>query len=110
MGLFDSLTQYRGDRVKLARLAKGMSGEDVANALGVTKQFISKLERGYPPADAMLSQLANVLGVYDSFSLRLAPILWMGSIVIFAVNAQELRHWRILSWLGRRYWMNLFAG
>lgn len=67
MELFDSLSQYRGDRLKLARLAKGMSGEDVANALGVTKQFISKLERGYPPADAMLSQLAAVLGVYDSF-------------------------------------------
>lgn len=73
MELFDSLTQYRGDRVKLARLAKGMSGEDVANALGVTKQFISKLERGYPPADAMLLQLANVLGVCDSFFFTPRP-------------------------------------
>lgn len=59
--------------MKLARLAKGMSGEDVANALGVTKQFISKIERGYPPADTMLSELAAVLGVYDSFFFTPRP-------------------------------------
>ncbi len=67
MGLFDSDKQYRGDRLKLARLAHGMSGEEVASALNVTRQFISKSEKGYPPGDSNISQLAKILDVEEDF-------------------------------------------
>ncbi|ENL8728951.1 ImmA/IrrE family metallo-endopeptidase [Citrobacter amalonaticus] len=76
MELFDSENDYRGDCLKLARLAKGVSGEELATVLGVTKQFISKLERGYPPAPSAISLLAHYLDVEESFffSTRLAPL------------------------------------
>jgi len=76
MELFDSENNYRGDCLKLARLAKGVSGEDLAAVLGVTKQFISKLERGYQPAPSAISALAQYLDVEESFffSTRQMPL------------------------------------
>ncbi|MBV4413314.1 ImmA/IrrE family metallo-endopeptidase [Enterobacteriaceae bacterium YMB-R22] len=73
MGLFDLHKQYRGDRLKLARLAKGMSGDEVASALNVTKQFISKLERGYPPSESNISELAEILDVESDFFFTPRP-------------------------------------
>lgn len=67
MELFDSEITYRGDRLKLARLAKGLSGEDLASVLGVTKQYISKLERGFTPSSAMVATLADYLNVDEGF-------------------------------------------
>ncbi|WP_347941285.1 XRE family transcriptional regulator [Escherichia coli] len=67
MELFDSIGNYRGDCLKLARQAKGVTGEEFATALGVTRQFINKLERGYPPSSQMLTALADYLDVKESF-------------------------------------------
>lgn len=67
MELFDSEIAYRGDRLKLARLAKGLSGEDLASVLGVTKQYISKLEKGFMPSGAAVEALANFLNVDEAF-------------------------------------------
>ncbi|CQJ66055.1 Domain of uncharacterised function (DUF955) [Yersinia intermedia] len=67
MELFDSDVNYRGDRLKLARVAKGLSCEDLASALGKTKQFISKLERGFKPSDILIDELAEYLEVDSNF-------------------------------------------
>ncbi|EJD6653645.1 ImmA/IrrE family metallo-endopeptidase [Raoultella ornithinolytica] len=76
MELFDSRNDFRGDCLKLARLAKGVSGEELAAVLGVTKQFVSKLERGYPPTSSAVSALADFLDVEESFffSARQMPL------------------------------------
>ena len=70
MELFDSIGNYRGDCLKLARQAKGVTGEELATALGVTRQFINKLERGYPPSSQMLTALADYLDVKESCLLN----------------------------------------
>lgn len=74
MELYDSRCDFRGDCLKIARLAKGISGEELAAVIGVTKQFISKLERGYPPTSSAVSALADYLGVDESFFFTSRPM------------------------------------
>ena len=53
-----------GDRIKAARLAKGMSGDDLARAIGVSRQTVSNWERGvYTPSSDNIFALSKVLGV-----------------------------------------------
>lgn len=53
-----------GDRIKAARLAKGMSGDDLARAIGVSRQTVSNWERGvYTPSSDNIFALADTLGV-----------------------------------------------
>lgn len=57
------------DRIKLLRLAKGLSQQDLVNLMGgvVSKQSISKYERGLArPSVKILNQLATALGVKSS--------------------------------------------
>ena len=53
-----------GDRIKAARLAKGMSGDDLARAIGASRQTVSNWERGvYAPSCDNIFALADTLGV-----------------------------------------------
>lgn len=53
-----------GERLKQIRIAKGMTQQDVANAIGTTYQNISQYERGVrTPKMSTVHKLATVLGV-----------------------------------------------
>lgn len=59
-----------GERVKTLRIEKGLTQEDVANALCVTKQAVSKWENGASfPDVAYLGALADLMGVNIDYLL-----------------------------------------
>lgn len=58
---------YRGDKLKLARMARGFSCEELADKIGKTKQFVSKLEKGAKPTELLLDELAKVLDIRPEF-------------------------------------------
>lgn len=58
-----------GERIKMAREAKGMSQEDLGKSFGATKQTVYKYETGIItniPLDN-LEKMANVLGVSSAY-------------------------------------------
>lgn len=59
--------EYRGDKLKLARMAKGLSCEELAATLGKTKQFVSKLEKGSKPSESLLMDLSRALDIQPGF-------------------------------------------
>ena len=63
----ESLQLYRGDKLRLARLAKGLSLENIGSVLGVTRQNVSKMESGQEPRDFQFDTLCQELGVEKSF-------------------------------------------
>ena len=61
------------NRIEAARLAKGLSRQQLADAVGVHYQTIGYLERGeYSPSLTLALRLAEVLGhgVEELFSVR----------------------------------------
>ena len=51
-----------GNRLKVARAERGLSQEDLANLVGVTRQTISAIEtRQYNPSALLAFQLAETL-------------------------------------------------
>jgi Zn-dependent peptidase ImmA (M78 family)/transcriptional regulator with XRE-family HTH domain len=60
-----------GARVKAGRLLAGMSQQEVADALGVSKNMVSKYERGESaPAPSVPSRLAELFGVGIEYFYR----------------------------------------
>ena len=61
------------NRIEQARMARGLSRQDLAEAVGVHYQTIGYLERGeYSPSLALALRLSEELGlgVQDLFSVR----------------------------------------
>jgi Zn-dependent peptidase ImmA (M78 family) len=58
---------YNSEQLKLARLAAGKSLIEVGEALGVTRQYVHKLEAGTSPSDEQIKTLADFLNVQESF-------------------------------------------
>lgn len=63
----DNLLPYRGDKLRLARLAKGYSLDGLGKALGVTRQNVHKMEAGQEPTLEQLPQLCELLGVRERY-------------------------------------------
>lgn len=60
--------KFVGDQLRLARLTHGLSLEQIAEAVGATRQYIHQLENGSrTPAGDMAEALADVLGVRTAF-------------------------------------------
>lgn len=63
-----SQSNFVGDQLRLARLVHGLSLEQVALAVGATRQYIHQLETGSRnPAGELVEALADVLGVHVAF-------------------------------------------
>lgn len=59
---------FIGDQLRLARLVHGLSLEQVASAVGATRQYIHQLETGSRnPTTDLVDALADVLGVHAAF-------------------------------------------
>ena len=70
---------YIGKRMKMQRLARGLSQTDVAKRLGITFQQIQKYERGVNRVGAgRLQEMANLLGVTPAFFFEDGPRLKPG--------------------------------
>ena len=68
-----------GKRLKMQRLARGLSQTDVASRLGITFQQIQKYERGTNRVGAgRLQEMANLLGVTPAFFFKDGPRLKEG--------------------------------
>lgn len=67
---------YRGDKLKVARMAKGFSLEDIASAIGKTRQSISLYEKGMQPTEEALDAICALLSIERNFlfSQRAYPI------------------------------------
>lgn len=58
------LVEQVGKRIKLIRTTRGMSQEELADKLEVTKGYISKLENGKKPISLKTTErIAGILGV-----------------------------------------------
>ncbi|WP_101563293.1 helix-turn-helix domain-containing protein [Alteromonas macleodii] len=71
------LNPYRGDKLRLARLAKGYSLEELGNILNVTRQNIHKMEAGQEPTSEQMPLLCKALNVENSyfFTDRNTPVV-----------------------------------
>ena len=70
---------YIGKRMKMQRLARGLSQTDIAKRLGNTFQQIQKYERGVNRVGAgRLQEMANLLGVTPAFFFEDGPRLKPG--------------------------------
>jgi len=62
-----NFNEYRGDKLRFARLIKGCSLDDLGNILGVTRQNIHKMEVGQEPKEMQLALLSDYLEVEPNF-------------------------------------------
>lgn len=62
-----NFNEYRGDKLRIARLIKGFSLDELGSILGVTRQNIHKMEAGQEPRENQLSLLSNHLEVEPNF-------------------------------------------
>jgi len=58
-----------GSRIRAARLAKGLTLEQVAKSAGLTEGFVSKLER-----DQVAASVASLVGVCQAIGLRVGDL------------------------------------
>ncbi len=59
---------FVGEQLRIARLARGQSLEQIADSVGATRQYIHQLENGSrTPASDLADALADVLGVQRAF-------------------------------------------
>lgn len=54
-----------GRKIERIRRLRGMTQTDLGNALGITKQAVSKMEQSEKMEDEKLKQVANALGVTE---------------------------------------------
>jgi Zn-dependent peptidase ImmA (M78 family)/DNA-binding Xre family transcriptional regulator len=68
---------YKGDKLRLIRVAHGYSLEELGNAIGVTRQNVHKMEAGQEPTIEQLPKLCEILDVKDNYFYagRNAPIV-----------------------------------
>src|SRR5437762_11373672 len=70
----DPVDDEVGHRIRIQRLARGLSQTELANALGVTFQQVQKYEKGVNRVGAgRLAKIADTLGVPISFFFDGAP-------------------------------------
>ena len=73
----EALRSYRGDKLRLARLAQGFSLEELGELLAVTRQNVHKMEAGQEPTEEQLPILCKHLDVKKEYfySDRIAPVV-----------------------------------
>lgn len=62
-----NFSEYRGDKLRIVRLVKGYSLDELGSILGVTRQNIHKMEAGQEPKENQLALLSNYLDVEPNF-------------------------------------------
>lgn len=68
------------DRLKIARDKAGLTQEDVAQTLGVSRQLVSRWENGrsYPDVGQLL-EIARMTGAEWLLDVRNLPSWWIGA-------------------------------
>lgn len=58
---------YKGDKLRLIRVARGYSLEELGKAIDVTRQNIHKMEAGQEPTSEQLPKLCEILNVKENY-------------------------------------------
>lgn len=66
----DAIKKFNGEQLKLARMASGLSLAEIGDMLGVTRQYVSRLENGVLPSPKQLEVLSDVLNVEIEFFFK----------------------------------------
>lgn len=66
----NNLDKERGERIKILRIKKDLTQEELANKIGFTKQAISKYESGEGLGYKAAKRLAEVFGVSDEYIMK----------------------------------------
>lgn len=72
-----NILPYKGDKLRLIRVARGYSLEELGTAIGVTRQNIHKMEAGQEPTKEQLPKLCEILNVKENyfFAERNTPVV-----------------------------------
>lgn len=98
-------------RVRAARLMKGLSQQELAERVGVTRQAISAIESGhYIPNTAVALRLAQVLGSRVEDLFVLAETVDPQPIQLAAPSSPDVRRLAVVSIRGRLVGYPLAAG
>lgn len=62
-----AVNKFQSEKLRLARLINGLSQSDLAEKVGVTRQYIHSLEIGKTPSDDLVLALASLLNVQTNF-------------------------------------------
>ena len=62
-----NILPYKGDKLRLIRVARGYSLEELGKAIGVTRQSIHKMEAGQEPNKDQLPKLCEILSVNENY-------------------------------------------
>ncbi len=84
-----------GPRLRAARLAQGLTLQQVADAANVTKGYLSRLERDdISPTVGTLVNLCKTLGVDPGALLTIeqVEVVSFGSVIVGSNEAQGIRH------------------
>lgn len=102
-----------GDRVKKLRIQRGLKQVDLAHALGVSPQAVSKWERDESLPDiAMLSDLATILNVTTDFLLGVTEqppgefegTVFCSSLNQFARQSTKMEAREVADWANRIFY------
>lgn len=69
------------ENIKAIRKSKGLSQEELAVKLNVVRQTVSKWEQGLSVPDPETSVVGVVFHAFEWLFFRLAPLVFIGSIV-----------------------------
>jgi Zn-dependent peptidase ImmA (M78 family)/DNA-binding Xre family transcriptional regulator len=77
MDEFANVYPYKGDKLRLVRVARGYSLEELGNAIGVTRQNVHKMEAGQEPTEEQLPKLCEILSIHPNYFYagRNAPLV-----------------------------------
>ncbi|WIG83360.1 ImmA/IrrE family metallo-endopeptidase [Photobacterium damselae] len=64
---FNDTKYYRAEKLTVARRAKMLSMEELANSIGKSRQFVHKLEKGTEPTAEVLESLTKALDITKNF-------------------------------------------
>lgn len=92
----------------MAVMAVGLSCEELADKIGKTKQFVSKMEKGFKPTEQVLELIANALKIKPDFLYSERKYALESDVCHFRSKSHELKLSQIVFWLGQRYLISLY--
>jgi transcriptional regulator with XRE-family HTH domain len=65
----NELLNTSGKRLRAVRVNAGLSQKEIAERLGITQSYLSRIENGGNPINSVVVQLAEILGVSTDYLL-----------------------------------------
>lgn len=85
----NNFTEYRGDKLKLARMAVGLSCEELAEKLARQSNSLANWRRGAGHRSNVFELISSALMIKSSFLLLNENTLWKVMSAIFGVRSPD---------------------